>query len=86
MISVDMSVDASVDMSVATRSSIGRHLAEILADSPSSIGRVLIYPSADMCVDRYGCNLVDAQPIPYRHFTDSLPIPYRHSVDTRSVL
>ena len=71
--------------SVEYRSSIGRHSAEISADNRSSIGRVSIYTSADMCVDRYGSNLVDARPIPYRHFTDSLPIPYRHSVDTRSV-
>ena len=70
---------------VEYRSSIGRYLAGISADSRSSIGRVSIYTSADMCVDRYGCNLVDARPIPYRHFTDSLPIPYRHLVDIRSV-
>ena len=74
--------------SVEYRSSIGRYSAEISADSRSyllSIGRVSVYTSTDMCVDRYGCNLADARPIPYRHVTDSLPIPYRHSVDTRSV-
>ena len=58
---------------------------DISADSRSSIGRVSVYTSADMCVDRYGYNLADARPIPYRHFTDSLPIPYQHSVNTRTV-
>ena len=93
VISVDISVDASVDMSVATRSSIDRVSVDIRPryrptvgpEYRLSIGRVSVYTSADMCVDRYGCYLVDARPIPYRHFTDSLPIPYRHLVDTRSV-
>ena len=64
-------VDISVDMSVATQSSIDRVLVDIWSryrrqsvEYRLSIGRVSIYTSADMCVNRYGSNL-DAQPIPY---------------------
>ena len=38
MISANIWVDVSVDMSVTTQLSIGRYLAEISADSRSSIG------------------------------------------------
>ena len=52
------------------RSILGRQSVEYRL----SIGRVSVYTSADMCVDRYNCNR-------WR----SADIPYRHSVDTRSV-
>ena len=72
-------------VSIEYRSLLGRDIGRQSVEYRLSIGRASINTSADMCVDRYGCNLVDTRPIPYRHFTDSLPIPYRHSVDTRSV-
>ena len=72
-------------VSIEYRSILGRDIDRQSVEYWLSISRVSIYTSADMCVDRYGCNLVDARPIPHQHFTDSLPIPYRYSVDTWSV-
>ena len=72
MILVDIAVDASVDMLVATRSTVGRVSVEYRPCVDLHVGR---YVSTDMVVISLTLG---------RYHIDTLPIVYRYLTDTQS--